>query len=111
MGRKGGGAAAETAAKDPGPIGVWTQRARGIGLLIGFAVTFLVSRNEGLPVADSALRAVGGALVMSVVCWWCALMVITGLIRTALARQNAEIAAAVAPADEGEPSRTPSDNA
>jgi hypothetical protein len=79
---------------DPGAIGLWTQRARGVGLLIGFAVTFLVSRGEGLPVADSALRGVVGALVMSVVCWWCALMVITGLIRTALHRQNSEIAAA-----------------
>lgn len=81
-----------------GAVGVWTQRARGAGLLMGFAVTTLVSRREGLPLADSALRGVAGALAMSLVCWWCALLVITALMRSALARQNAEIAEALAEA-------------
>lgn len=96
-------AKADEPAAMPGSIGIWTQRARGVGLLLGFAVAFLVSRREGLPLSDAALRGVIGALVMSVIAWWCSLLVITGLIRTALARQNAEIAAALLPSDENDP--------
>lgn len=87
MGKKDGAKAAKDG-EGPGAIGVWTQRARGVGLLIGFAVAFWVSRREGLPMSDAALRGVLGALAMSVVCWWCALLVITALIRSALHRQN-----------------------
>lgn len=90
-----GAAAADAGGPGEGAIAVWTQRAKGIGLLVGFAVAFLVSRREGLPLADAALRGIVGALAMSVVCWWCSLMVITGLIRSALHRQNTEYAAAV----------------
>lgn len=92
---KGAAGAGEAGAAGEGAIAVWTQRAKGIGLLVGFAIAFLVSRGEGLPLADAALRGVVGALAMSVVCWWCSLMVITGLIRSALHRQNEEYAAAV----------------
>jgi hypothetical protein len=81
-------------AGDGGPIAVWTQRARGVGLLIGFAVTFLVSHGEGLPLADSVLRGVLGAFAMSLVAWWCALMVIRALMRSAVARQNDDVRAA-----------------
>lgn len=88
----------------PGAIGIWTQRARGVGLLLGFAVAYWVSRREGLPMSDAALRGVLGALAMSVVCWWCALLVITALIRSALHRQNeahAEAARRMAAAQTG----------
>lgn len=91
-------AGAPSPAPSEGAIGVWTQRARGVGLLVGFAVTFLVARGEDLPVADAALRAVVGAFVMALVCWWSALMVITALMRSAIARQNREIAEAAAEA-------------
>jgi len=95
VGRGRGADEAVQADAAQGAISVWTQRARGVGLLLGFAVTFLVSRSEGLPVADSALRGVLGALAMSLVTWWSALLVITGLMRSAVARQNAEIADAL----------------
>lgn len=69
-------------------IATWTRRARGVGLLLGFAVAFLMSRRAGLPWTDAALRGVVGAFAMSLVLWWCTLMVIQGLIRTALMRRN-----------------------
>ena len=34
-------------------IAYWSHRARGIGLLLGFAITFWISRGEDLPLADS----------------------------------------------------------
>lgn len=90
---------------DPGAVGLWTQRARGIGLLLGFGITFWISRGEGLPTADAILRGVIGAFAMSLVCWWCALMVIQALMRTAVHRQNEQLAAAqLAAASDEEPS-------
>ncbi|MCB0881000.1 MAG: hypothetical protein KDC33_02130 [Thermoleophilia bacterium] len=74
----------------PGVIDLWTQRAKGIGLLAGFAVAFLVSYRAGLPWADATIRGVIGGLVMSVVAWWCSLMVIQGLIRTAMVNARLE---------------------
>ncbi len=91
---------------DLGAVGLWTQRARGLGLLLGFAIAFWISRQEGLPTADALLRGVLGAFAMSLVCWWSALMVIQALMRTAVHRQNEQIAAAMefAAAADDEPS-------
>lgn len=97
-----------------GVIDHWTQRAKGIGLLAGFAVAFLVSYRAGLPWPDATIRGVVGALVMSVVAWWCALMVIQGLMRTAVVnaknerrRAAAEAAAALDAANAGANSGPP----
>lgn len=79
---------------DPGAVGLWTQRARGIGLLMGFGITYWISRGEGLPTPDAILRGVVGAIAMSLVCWWCALLVIQALMRTAVTRQNEDLVAA-----------------
>jgi hypothetical protein len=81
-----------------GAVSVWTTRARGIGLLVGFAVAFTMSYREQLPLADCALRGIIGALVFALVCWWTALLVIQAFMRNALSRQNAEFAAATAEA-------------
>jgi hypothetical protein len=81
-----------------GAVSVWTTRARGVGLLVGFAVAFAMSYREQLPLADCALRGIIGALVFALVCWWTALLVIQAFMRNALARQNAEFAAATAEA-------------
>jgi hypothetical protein len=92
---------------EPNPVALWSQRARGVGLLAGFAITTLVSRGEGLPWADAALRGLLGAFAMALLCWWCALTVIRALLRSAAARQNAEIrdaaAQAAAAREEGAP--------
>lgn len=79
---------------DPGAVGLWTQRSRGIGLLLGFGITYWISRGEGLPTSDAILRGVVGAIAMSLVCWWCALLVIQALMRTAVSRQNEDLVAA-----------------
>ncbi len=73
-----------------GAIAVWTQRARGWGLLVGFGLGFVVAHRAGLPLVDAALRGVLAAFVMSLVLWWCSLMVIQGLIRTVLVRRIEE---------------------
>lgn len=81
-------------------VAAWTQRARGIGLLLGFGVAFWVSRGEGLPTPDCVLRGVVGGLAMSLVTWWCALMVIQALMRTAVTRQRAEALVAQSMAEQ-----------
>lgn len=81
-----------------GALSVWTTRARGVGLLVGFAVAFLMAYRQDLPLADCALRGIIGALVFALVCWWTALLVIQAFMRNALARQNAEFEAAAAEA-------------
>lgn len=85
-GKKGKGKEAEA----PGMIALWTQRARGVGLLLGFAFAFLAARQAGLPWADATIRGVIGAFIMSVVAWWCTLLVIQSLLRTALVKRNEE---------------------
>lgn len=79
-----------TAADTEGSIAVWTQRARAWGLLLGFGIGFGMAYQAGIPVVDAALRGILAAFVMSLLAWWCTLMVIQGLIRTALVRRNEE---------------------
>jgi len=95
-----------------GAVGLWTQRAQGIGLILGFGIAYWISRGEGLPTSDAILRGVLGALAMSLVCWWCALMVIQALMRTAVTRQNegAMAAAQFAAAQDSEAGAGPQDD-
>ena len=81
---------------EPSPMEEWVTRARGVGLVVGFLVAFLVCRNQGFPMADAILRGLVGAAVLSVVAWWSALMVIQALMRAAAAQavREAEDAAA-----------------
>jgi len=81
---------------EPSPMEEWVTRARGMGLIIGFVIAFMVCRNQGFPMADAILRGLVGAAVLSVVAWWSALMVIQALMRAAAAQavREAEVAAA-----------------
>ncbi len=72
------------------PMGMWVGRARAIGALVGFAVAFWVCRRQGLPMADAALRGLVGAVAMSLVAWWSALIVIQALMRSAIAQAQRE---------------------
>jgi hypothetical protein len=89
-------AGAKDAATEPSPMEEWVARARGVGLVVGFLVAFLVCRDQGFPMADAILRGLVGAAVLSVVAWWSALMVIQALMRAAAAQavREAEEAAA-----------------
>ncbi|MFN8109689.1 MAG: hypothetical protein U0Y82_07560 [Thermoleophilia bacterium] len=87
---KGGKQGKGAKGAQPNAVALWTQRARGIGLLLGFAIAFWVSRGEGLPTEDCLLRGVGGAIALSVVTWWCSLMIIQAVMRTAAHRQHME---------------------
>ncbi len=89
---KGKGGAAEAS-----PMEEWVTRARGVGLVVGFLVAFLVCRNQGFPLADAVLRGLVGAAGLSVVAWWSALMVIQALMRAAAAQAGREEQAAAAP--------------
>jgi hypothetical protein len=78
------------------PMEEWVARARGVGLVVGFLIAFLVCRDQGFPMADAILRGLVGAAVLSVVAWWSALMVIQALMRAAAAQARAEAEAAAA---------------
>ena len=82
------------------PMEEWVSRARGIGLILGFAVSFYVCRGQGFPMADAVLRGLVGAAVLSVFAWWSALLVIQALMRAAAAQtqREAQVAAAEAAA-------------
>ena len=88
---KGKGAATESS-----PMEEWVTRARGVGLVLGFVVAFMVCRNQGFPLADAILRGLVGAAVLSVVAWWSALLVIQALMRAAAAQAVREAQAAAA---------------
>lgn len=99
MGRRKGGdepASGAGAAGAPVPVslGLWIARARSVGALIGFGVAFLVCRRAGLPLADAALRGLAGALALWLVAWWCALTVVTALVRTAAEQRRERMAEA-----------------
>ena len=78
---KGGGA--------PTAVTLWAGRGRALGALIGFTVVLWISHRAGMGMVDAALRGLIGAVGFSLVGWWCALLVITGLMRTAAAPRRA----------------------
>jgi len=85
---------------DPAVIRLWTSRGRAGGTLIGFGVVTWVSHRAGLGLTDAAFRGIVGGIVFSFVGWACALLILTGLLRTAAQnlvdeeRRAAEAAAA-----------------
>ena len=85
----------------------WVARARGLGLVIGFIVSFYVCRGQGFPLADAVLRGLLGAAVLSVVAWWSALLVIQALMRAAAAQSQREAEQAAAAAPAGRRGRVP----
>ena len=91
-----GGAA--RGAPPPSPMDAWISRARGIGAIVGFLIAFQVCRGQGFPLADAILRGLGGAVAMSLVAWWSALLVVQALMRTAAAQTHREAQLAAAQA-------------
>jgi len=100
--------AAATDAAQGSPMALWVGRARAMGGLAGFAVAFWICRGQGFPVADAVLRGLVGAVAMSLVAWWSALLVIQALMRAAAAQADREAleAAAQAAAAQAEPAPT-----
>ena len=78
----------------PSPMEMWIGRARGIGAILGFAIAFWVCRRQGFDVADAALRGLVGAVGLSLVAWWSALLVIQALMRSAVVQTDREAEAA-----------------
>lgn len=72
------------------PMQIWITRARGVGALIGFAVSWWVCRGQGFAMSDAILRGLMGAVAMSLVAWWSALLVIQALMRSAVAQAARE---------------------
>ena len=80
------------------PMQLWVTRAKGAGALVGFAIAFHVTRGQGFTMSDAIIRGLGGAIAMSLVAWWSTLMVITALMRSAVAQAQREAQMAVAEA-------------
>jgi len=79
--KKKGGSKADDA---PGtPMDMWVARARGAGALIGFAIAFWICHRQGFTTTDAVLRGLIGAVALSLVSWWSALLVIQALMRAA----------------------------
>lgn len=78
------------------PLALWVGRARAIGGLVGFAVAFWVCRGQGFPLADAVIRGLVGAVAMSLVAWWSALLVVQALMRAAAAQATREALEAAA---------------
>ncbi len=89
-----GKAAKGAEAASESPMALWMGRARAVGALVGFAIAFWVCRGQGFPLADAVLRGLVGAVAMSLVAWWSALIVIQALMRSAAAQANREALAA-----------------
>ncbi len=85
-------------AKVSSPMEIWVARARGVGGIVGFVIAFWVCRGQGFAVADAVFRGLAGAVVMSLVAWWSALLVIQALMRTAADQAQREAQAAAAEA-------------
>ncbi len=81
-----------------GPMDAWISRARGIGAILGFLIAFQVCRGQGFATSDAILRGLGGAVVLSLVAWWSALLVIQALMRSAAAQTHREAQLAAAQA-------------
>ena len=84
------------------PMQFWVTRAKGAGALLGFVIAFYVTRGQGFAMPDAIFRGLGGAIAMSLIAWWSALMVIPALMRSAAAQaqREAQIAAAEAAATQ-----------
>lgn len=97
MGKRAG---ADGAAADATPTELWVGRARAGGALLGFAVVFWVCHRAGFGVVDATLRGLAGAIALSLISWWSALLALQGLMRAAAAQRqrDGEIAAAEAAA-------------
>jgi len=79
--KKKGGSKADDA---PGtPMDMWVARARGVGALLGFAIAFWICHRQGFTTTDAVLRGLMGAVALSLVSWWSALLVIQALMRAA----------------------------
>ena len=110
--RKGG--ASGKGAPASSPMEFWVTRARGVGGIVGFLVAYQVCRGQGFAQADAVIRGLGGAIAMSLVAWWCTLLVVQALMRSAAAqtvREEQEAAAAqaaVAAAQDANYGRRPS---
>lgn len=89
-GAKGGKAPAAS------PMEIWVTRARGIGAIVGFLVAYKVCRGQGFAQPDAIIRGLGGAIAMSLVAWYSALLVIQALMRSAAAQAVREEQAAAA---------------
>lgn len=72
------------------PMDAWVTRARGIGAVVGFLLSYWVCRRQGFPTTDAILRGLGGAIALSLFAWWSALLVIQALMRTAAAQTREE---------------------
>ena len=92
------GAAKGKQAPPATPMDGWISRARGIGAILGFLIAFQVCRGQGFGTADAILRGLGGAIAMSLVAWWSALLVIQALMRSAVAQTHREAQLAAAQA-------------
>jgi hypothetical protein len=100
---------AKGGAPEESPMGLWVGRARAVGALVGFAIAFQICRGQGFPLADAVIRALVGAVGMSLVAWWSALLVLQALMRSAAAQANREAleaAAAQAAAAQADPAPT-----
>lgn len=78
------GAAAKGGAEAETPMNTWVVRARGIGALLGFTIAFWICHRQGFPTTDAVLRGLIGAVALSLVSWWSALLVIQALMRAAV---------------------------
>ena len=81
--KKAKGDAPAGAEGDPAVIRLWTSRGRACGTLIGFGVVSWVSHRAGMGLTDAAFRGIIGGIAFRFVGWACALLVLTGLLRTA----------------------------
>jgi formate/nitrite transporter FocA (FNT family) len=75
---------ATTESESSAGVGVWIARARAGSALLGFAIAFVVASRAGMPMVDAAIRGLIGAVIFSVVGWWCGLLVIQALMRSAV---------------------------
>ena len=74
---------AKAAAAAPSVVRTWVARSRAVAALIGFSVVTYVSMGAGMDLTGAAMHGLVGAVVFSFVGWFCALLVLTGLMRTA----------------------------
>ena len=95
---KGKGKGKGTGDAAASPMQFWVTRAKGAGALLGFVIAFYVTRGQGFAMPDAIFRGLGGAIAMSLIAWWSALMVITALMRSAAAQAQREAQIAVAEA-------------